>query len=242
MTKTLPFLIFICVSLINPVSAMQDQGLNSIMSIIDKAVDSFNDELKNQEGTEDEKIEAGKAASSTVVNLSRTLGKLSYSRLQCGEADVLAEFTQRVQKMPVDFRDVMRDGFQQGFDQSKSETPLLSDDECKRLTQSRTVGDKKVEANVKEEEAKTKKKIKKVEEKPKVAIDPKLKDMRIAELSGQLAYKRKFCGDKKVVNRDFNQVISAMPEVYQAEAKKAYWKGFQHGKRLNKGLRKSSCL
>ena len=34
------------------------------------------------------------------------------------------------------------------FDSSKAETPLLSEDECKRLTQSRTRGDKQVEAKV----------------------------------------------------------------------------------------------
>lgn len=222
--------------------ALQDQGLSSIMDIIDKAIQGFNVKKDEQQGTEEEKLKANQAASSTVTNLSRTLGKLSYSRLQCGQADVLAEFTQRVQKMPDDFRDSMRDAFQDGFDKSKAETPLLSEDECKRLTQSRTRGEKPVEANVNEEKNSKAQKDKAVVEKEPVPVeDPKLKHMRVAELSGQLAYRRKFCGDKKVVSRDFNEVISNMPEAIQEEAKKSYWKGYKHGKRLNKGFKKDDC-
>ncbi|MBT7045815.1 MAG: hypothetical protein HN977_10535, partial [Gammaproteobacteria bacterium] len=84
--------------------ALEDQGLSSIMSIIDKAVDAFNAKTDDEQGTEEEKKKKLESSSATIVNLSRTLGKLSYSRLQCGQADVLAEFTQRVQKMPDEFR------------------------------------------------------------------------------------------------------------------------------------------
>lgn len=236
---------FVCIVLIFqlfliPTSAfaLEDQGLSSIMSIIDKAVDEFKTKITAQEGTDKEKQDNAKSASATIVNLSRTLGKLSYSRLQCGQADVLAEFTQRVQNMPADFRDPMRDAFQLGFDKSKAETALLSEDECERLTQSRTLGEKAIEANVEEVEEEKKKK---VVEKPKPVVDPRLKQLRIAELSGQLAYKRKFCGDDKVVTRDFNEVIANMPEEYRIDAKAAYWKGYKHGKRLNSGLSKDNC-
>lgn len=222
--------------------ALQDQGLSSIMDIIDRAIDEFNVKTEEQQGSDEEKQKMSQAASATVINLSRTLGKLSYSRLQCGQADVLAEFTQRVQKMPQDFRDPMRDGFQEGFDKSKAETPLLSEDECNRLTQSRTRGEKQVDANISEEKKrKTEEENKIVEKAPVPAEDPKLKHMRIAELSGQLAYRRKYCGDNKVVSRDFNEVISKMPEEFQELAKKSYWKGYKHGKRLNKGLNKDNC-
>ena len=239
MTRFL-FIVLICQTFLipTPVLALEDQGLSSIMSIIDKAVDEFKLKIDAQQGTDKEKLAAATSASATIVNLSRTLGKLSYSRLQCGQADVLAEFTQRVQNMPADFRDPMRDAFQLGFDKSKDETALLSEDECERLTQSRTLGEKEIGANV-EEVAEDKKE--KVVEKPKPVVDPRLKQLRIAELSGQLAYKRKFCGDDKVVTRDFNEVISKMPEEYQADAKNSYWKGYQHGKRLNSALSKDNC-
>lgn len=135
-------------------------------------------------------------------------------------------------------RDPMRDAFQKGFDKSKDETPLLSADECERLTQSRNLGEKKLEANVKEEPAE---KVKEVEKKPELVTDPKLKHLRVAELSGQLAYKRKFCGDKQVVTRDFNEVIKSMPPEFQEEAKISYWKGYKHGKRLNENLTQGQC-
>jgi len=113
---------------------LQDQGLNSIMQIIDKAIDEI-----GQENTGEENDEADAAAMETaveaVVNLSRTLGSLAYSRLQCGQADVLSEFTQRVQQMPEASRDAMRNAFQEGFDKSKDDSKLLSEDECKRLTE-----------------------------------------------------------------------------------------------------------
>ncbi|MBC8210432.1 MAG: hypothetical protein H8E21_05140 [Gammaproteobacteria bacterium] len=223
----------------SPLQALEDQGLSSIMSIIDKAVEEFSKVTQDQELPEPDKLAKTKSTSSTIVNLARTLGKLSYSRLQCGQADVLAEFTQRVQNMPADFRDPMRDAFQLGFDKSKAETALLSADECERLTQSRTLGEKKLEANVEELPQETP--LKEVE-KPKPVVDPKLKHLRLAELTGQLAYKRKFCGDNKVINRDFNEVISNMPQEFQEEAKASYWKGYQHGKRLNSSLSKQGCL
>ena len=225
-----------------PSSAMAigEQGLNSIISIIDEALDSYFAKMETAEGTDEEKKKSAEVDTNKVISLSLTLGKLSYSRLQCGQADILAEFTQRVQKMPEEFRNSMRDSFQSGFDKSKAETPLLSEDECERLTQSRNLADKEIEADVEEEKKDVKKE--KVVEKPKLIEDPKLKHMRIAELSGQLAYKRKFCGDNKVVSRDFNEVIGRMPEEFQAEAKRSYWKGYKHGKRLNKSLNKESCL
>ena len=116
---------------------LQDQGLNSIMLIIDKAIE----ELNAQPADDEAGAEAVENATRTIVNLSRTLGTLSYSRLQCGEASVLAEFTQRVQLMPDESRDSMRDAFQEGFDKSKEETTLLSQDECERLTRSRNRGE-----------------------------------------------------------------------------------------------------
>lgn len=217
-----------------------DQGLSSILAIIDKAITEFNQ--PPAEGTEPEALKKQRDnAAATIVNLSRTLGKLSYSRLQCGQADVLAEFTARVQQMPDEYRDAMRDGFQEGFDQSKAETPLLSDDECKRLTASRSRGEKKPEAKVKDEE-KGKAQAKKPEKAVETEEDRKRRNLRLAELTGQLAWKRKFCGDNKVVQRDFNEVIGNMPKEYREEAKKAYWKGYKHGKRLNKGLKKGDCL
>ncbi len=235
----------ICLSflLAVPARALQDQGLSSILDIIDRAVEEFNATPADAAGGEQPE-QATRAASATVVNLSRTLGKLSYSRLQCGQADVLAEFTLRVQKMPEDFRDPMRDAFQEGFDQSKAETTLLSEDECNRLTQSRSRGDKQVDANVKDDNkgkqaAET---APEVVEEPPPEEDPRLKHLRIAELSGQLAYRRKFCGDSKVHSRDFNEVISRMPEEYQEDARKSYWTGYKHGKRLNKGFSREKCF
>ncbi len=243
-TRLIPILmaLMLALGLAQAAQAQQllDQGLSSILSIIDKAIAEFNQPPAGEaEAASPEATEARrKTAAATIVNLSRTLGKLSYSRLQCGQADVLAEFTARVQQMPEEFRDAMRDGFQQGFDQSKEETPLLSDDECKRLTASRNRGEKKSKAKVKEaaqvRQAKPKKK-------PETEEDKKQRALRLAEVTGQLAWKRKFCGDRGVTRRDFNQVIGKMPAEYREEAKKAYWKGYQHGKRLNKGITKQAC-
>jgi predicted secreted protein len=241
MIRTISILL-ILQSFLIPASAyaLADQGLSSVMSIIDLAIEKYKSQTAQNENADPEQVKKDqKTATDTVVNLSRTLGKLSYSRLQCGQAEVLAEFTQRVQQLPQDFRDPMRDAFQEGFEQGKKETPLLSEDECARLTESRTRGDKAVQPKVDGvEETKPEAK---PEPEPVVAEDPKFKQLRIAELSGQLAYRRKFCGDKKVISRDFNEVIAQMPEEIQEEAKASYWKGYKHGKRLNKGLTKAKC-
>lgn len=222
---------------------LRDQGLNSVLQIIDKALENAASEGQAEEDETEEQADARKAAANaTIVNLSRTLGTLSYSRLQCGQAEVLAEFTQRVLVAPEDSRDAMRDAFQEGFDKSQSETELISEDECKRLTESRQRADKEEVVNV-TEEAKDKKAVAKVEEvEPEPEEDPILKLLRVAELTGQLAYKRKFCEDDKVFNRDFNEYIGSIPDEYREEVKKAYWKGFKHGKRLNKNLTKSQCI
>jgi predicted secreted protein len=183
-----------------------DQGLNSIMVIIDKAIE----ELSQQAPEEGAEVDAAalENATSTIVNLSRTLGTLSYSRLQCGEAGVLAEFTQRVQLMPEESRDPMRDAFQEGFDKSKEETPLLSTDECERLTRSRIRSEEPTDANVVADDAKVKPEVEEVKEELPPE-DPKFRHLRIAELTGQLAYKRKFCEDEQVFNRDYNEYLQA---------------------------------
>ncbi|NNE64104.1 MAG: hypothetical protein HKN34_08475 [Gammaproteobacteria bacterium] len=175
------------------------------------------------------------------MNLSRTLGTLSYSRLQCGEAGVLAEFTQRVLLVAEENRDAMRDAFQEGFDKSKEDTELLSEDECRRLTASRKRSEIEDVANIAEdpEQKQVTKKAEVVE--PEEKEDPKLRLLRIAELSGQLAYKRQFCDGKEVFNRDYNEYIAGVPDELKEEVKNAYWKGYKHGKRLNKNLTKSRC-
>ena len=219
---------------------LQDQGLNSVMQIIDKALTQVNAAPAEGEASNEA---ARENATNTVINMSRTLGTLSYSRLQCGEAGVLAEFTQRVQLMPEDSRDPMRDAFQEGFDKSKEETELLSQDECERLTRSRQRSEKVEEANVTEGKKGNTAKAPVVEEVKEVvpAEDPKLRHLRIAELSGQLAYRRKFCEDEKVFNRDYNEYLESIPQEYREEVKTAYWKGYKRGKRLNKGLTRDKC-
>ena len=216
-----------------------DQGLGSIMEIIDKAIARLVPEEEDAELDE----ATIQNAMDTIVNLSRTLGTLSYSRLQCGEAAVLAEFTQRVQRMPEEQRDPMRDAFQEGFDKSKEETELLSQDECERLTRSRSRSEQGTEAKVREvpEAEKKARAAEQAVEKLPEAEDPKLRHMRIAEMSGQLAYKRKFCADEKVFNRDYNEYLESIPVQYREEVKSAYWKGYQRGKRLNKGLTRGKC-
>ena len=217
-----------------------DQGLNSIMVIIDRALaDMTKPDDATVETTEADTAKKA-AANNTIVNLSRTLGTLSYSRLQCGEAEVLAEFTQRVQLMPAEAQDAMRGAFQQGFDKSKQDTTLLSEDECKRLTQSRKHVEVVDETNVTEDE-KPKAKEKAVAKIVKPVEDPKFRHMRIAELTGQLAYKHKFCSDEKVFNRDYNAFIDTVPEEFRPVVKTSYWKGFKHGKRLNKNLTSEQC-
>jgi predicted secreted protein len=233
--------LFILSSQSFPVRAeLLDQGLNSIMVIIDKAIA----ELSQQAPEDGAEVDAAtlENATNTIVNLSRTLGTLSYSRLQCGEASVLAEFTQRVQSMPEESRDPMRDAFQEGFDKSKEETTLLSTDECERLTRSRIRSEEPVEANVDEGEsaAKAKPEIEEVEEEL-TPEDPKFRHLRIAELTGQLAYRRKVCEDEKVFNRDYNEYLESIPEEYREEVKTSYWKGYKHGKRLNKNFTRAQC-
>ena len=219
---------------------IQDQGLRSIMDIIDKAIVELNQKV--EEGIDADPA-ALENASNTIVNLSRTLGTLSYSRLQCGEAAVLAEFTQRVQLMPDGTRDPMRDAFQEGFDKSKEETPILSQDECERLTRSRKRNEGQAEANVTEDASKTSaakpETEEVVEELP--PEDPKFRHLRVAELTGQLAYKRKFCEDETVFNRDYNEYLDSIPEEYREEAKSAYWRGYKHGKRLQKNITLEQC-
>jgi predicted secreted protein len=177
-----------------------------------------------------------------VVSLSRTLGTLSYSRLQCGEAGVLSEFTSRVQLMPEASRDPMRDAFQEGFDKSKEETPLLSQDECQRLTASRKRREVETDANVKTEPktAESETETREVAGKP-ATEDPKFRHLRIAELSGQLAFRRRVCEGEKVFNRDYNEYLESIPEAYREEVKAAYWKGYTHGKRLNKNFTREQC-
>ena len=219
---------------------IQDQGLQSIMDIIDKAIAELNQ--KTEDGVEADPA-ALDNATSAIVNLSRTLGTLSYSRLQCGEAAVLAEFTQRVQLMPDASRDPMRDAFQEGFDKSKEETPILSQDECERLTRSRKRNESQTDANVEEDKSKTRVAEPSAEEVEEVLPpeDPKFRHLRVAELTGQLAYKRKFCQDETVFNRDYNEYLESIPEEYREEAKNAYWKGYKHGKRLQKNLTLEQC-
>ena len=216
---------------------MKDQGLSSIMGIIDKAIVNLNEPAQDGTILDPSVIEN---AVNVVVNLSRTLGTLSYSRLQCGEAGVLAEFTQRVQLMPDESRDSMRDAFQEGFDKSKDETTLLSEDECERLTRSRTRGEKDPGANVDEELTQDEEVVEEVVEVVEPE-DPKFRHLRIAEISGQLAYRRKFCQDDKVFNRDYNEYLESIPEEYRDEVKTAYWDGYKHGKRLNKNLTSDQC-
>jgi len=219
---------------------IQDQGLQSIMDIIDKAIVELNQQVGDGVETDPAALEN---AVSTIVNLSRTLGILSYSRLQCGEATVLAEFTQRVQLMPDGTRDPMRDAFQEGFDKSKDETPILSQDECERLTRSRKRSESEADANIKADEidsTATKPDPEEVEQELPPE-DPKFRHLRVAELTGQLAYKRKFCEDETVFNRDYNEYLESIPSEYREQVKAAYWKGYKHGKRLHKYLTREQC-
>ena len=221
---------------------LQDQGLNSIMQIIDKAINEITQAdlgESNEKGVSD--ADAIKNAITAIVNLSKTLGSLSYSRLQCGQAEVLSEFTQRVQQVPETSRDAMRNAFQAGFDKSKSETALLSEDECNRLTESRIRNETVDEPNIAEETKPEANQQQTVVEEEVPPEEPKLRHLRIAELSGQLAYKRKICEGDKVFNRDYNAFVESVPEEYQEEVKKPYWKGYKHGKRLNPNLTSDSC-
>lgn len=225
----------LCVISFSSHAELQDQGLNSILQIIDKAIDEVNMD-KQAENYDAQVVENAIAA---IITLSKTLGNLSYSRLQCGQAEVLAEFTQRVQKLPEESRNPMRDAFQEGFDKSKDETVLLSDDECKRLTESRireeavddTLVDVDEEAEVAAEE---------VVEEPDLD-EPRKRHVRMAELSGQLAYKTMYCEGKQVFTRDYNEFMKSIPEEFLQEVKDNYWKGYQHGKRMNPYLTSDAC-
>ncbi len=234
--------LFLGVCLVSGARAeLRDQGLNSIMQIIDKAIAELTAPPAEDGAEVDPAVSENAVAA--IVNLSRTLGTLSYSRLQCGEAGVMAEFTQRVQQMPDENRDAMRDAFQEGFEKSKDTTELLSQDECERLTRSRNRSETETEANVKQDQTRTAEAQPTPEPEEEVAPpeEPKKRHMRIAELSGQLAYKRRFCESEKVFNRDYNEYLESVPEDIREDVKAAYWKGYKHGKRLNKNLTKAQC-
>ena len=244
-------LLFVIIAMSSLVSVaraeLQDQGLKSIMDIIDKAVSELAQQASETDSASDPaELEAViQNATSTVVNLSRTLGTLSYSRLQCGQAEVLSEFTQRVLLMPEESRDPMRDAFQEGFDKSKDETPLLSADECQRLTRSRIRTETIDAANVTQDKSDVAVDANQpaVEEVKEVVVaeDPRFRHLRVAELSGQLAFKSRFCQDEKVFNRDYNEYLETIPEEYREEVKSAYWKGYKHGKRMNQNLTQAQC-
>jgi predicted secreted protein len=210
------------------------------MQIIDKAIEDISNRDTDGDNPEAD-AEALENATATIVNLSKTLGTLSYSRLQCGEADVLSEFTQRVQKMPEQGRDAMRDAFQEGFDKSKDDTQLLSEDECARLTQARIRTEVVDETNVVEENQQKETK-QPLEKEPELQPEePRLRHLRIAELSGQLAYKRKICDGEEVFTRDYNAFMESVPEDYLQEVKDMYWKGYKHGRRMNPDLSSDTC-
>lgn len=242
--KNLFTLLVLSLLLVTPAHAeLNDQGLSSIISIIDKAIGNISetkvDDKKTSNDNKDGKAKETDVSNSVLVNMARTLGKLSFSRLQCGEANVLGEFTKRVQSAPEQYQNLMRVAFQEGFDKSKSSTKLLSDDECKRLTESRQLKAEVVEDKVK---APQKEAAEVVEQEPEPEEDPALKHMRLAHMAGQFAYKKKFCGDKKIINKDFNEIISNMPKEFQKEGKSSYWKGYKHGKKMNKNLTLDDCV
>jgi hypothetical protein len=136
----------------------------------------------------------------------------------------------------------MRDAFQEGFDKSKEDTQLLSEDECARLTQARVRTEAVDETNVVEENQikETGKPL--VEKEPELPPEePRLRHLRIAELSGQLAYKRKICDGEEVFTRDFNAFMESVPEDYLQEVKDMYWKGYKHGRRMNPDLSSDTC-
>jgi len=226
----------LCVISFSSHAELQDQGLNSILQIIDKAIVDVNMDKQS----EDYDAQAVENATAAITTLSKTLGNLSYSRLQCGQADVLAEFTQRVQSLPEESRNPVRDAFQEGFDKSKEETVLLSDDECKRLTESRTrdqaVDDSLVDVDEEEEVA-----VEEVVEEEPDLDEPRKRHMRMAELSGQLAFKTMFCEGKQVFTRDYNEFMKTVPEEFQEEVKETYWKGYKHGQRMNPYLTSDGC-
>ncbi len=218
---------------------LKDQGLYSVFQIIDKAIIDINSD-QEAEGFDDHIV---LNALEVIMTLSKTLGTMGYSRLQCGQAEVLAEFTQRVRKIPEEDRDQMRDAFQEGFDKSKKETVLLSDDECKRLTESRTREDSVDDAQVRvDEDPGAAEAVAAEEVVEEVTEDEsRLRHMRIAELSGQMAFKTKICKGEQVFTRDYNDFMKTVPEEYQGEVKDTYWKGYKHGRRMNPNLTADAC-
>jgi hypothetical protein len=129
--------------------------------------------------------------------------------------------------MPDATRDPMRDAFQEGFDKSKEETPILSQDECERLTRSRKRSETEDDANVNAKKSEAEGAESDLEEVEEVLPpeDPKFRHLRVAELTGQLAYKHKFCEDETVFNRDYNEYLESIPEEYREEVETAYWRG-----------------
>jgi hypothetical protein len=139
----------------------------------------------------------------------------------------------------------LRDAFQVGFEKSKEETPLLSADECERLTRSRirteTVDDANVTPDKSDAAADANNPAVEEVKEVVVAEDPRFRHLRVAELSGQLAFKSRFCQDEKVFNRDYNDYLETIPEEYREEVKSAYWQGYKHGERMNKNLTQAAC-
>jgi hypothetical protein len=213
---------------------MRDQGLNSILRIMDKAIV----DIKVEEDDEDYDAETAENAVVALNRLARMLGTLSYSRLQCEETEVLTEFTLRVLNLPEQNRNPLRDAFQEGLDKGLEESVLLSDDECKRLTASRTREDTidKTQVDGEDEAAPVEEVVEEVDE-----DEPRRRQLRIAELSGQLAYKTGVCNGKAVFTRDYNAFMETVPEEYQQEVKDSYWVGYQHGRRLNPELTADGC-
>ena len=71
--------------------------------------------------------------------------------------------------------------------------------------------------------------------------EPMRRQLRIAELSGQLAYKTRVCNGKAVFTRDLNAFLETVPEDYLQEVKDSYWQGYQHGRRMNPNLTADTC-
>jgi predicted secreted protein len=215
---------------------LQDQGLDSMLQLVDKAIEDLNMD-PDQEGYD---ILVVENAASSINRLSRMLGTLSYSRLQCEQLGILSEFAERVQKVPEKNGNAMRDAFDEGLDKSIEESVLLSDDECKRLTKSRT-RDEVVDESMVDVDEEAEVAAEEVVEEPDLD-EPRKRLMRIAELSGQLAFKTMFCDGKQVFTRDYNEFMETVPEEFQQEVKDTYWKGYKHGKRMNPYLTADACL
>jgi len=221
---------------------LNDQGLDSLLAIIDKASANLIKKAADESAEEPaEEQQQGEIASGTIVNLSRTLGRLGYSRLQCGETGVLSEFTKRVQLLPVELREGMRAAFQEGFDRSKSDTDLISEDECKRLKESRSVGSQQAKgasaANVETDQAPPPKAKKQAApEVVKTPEDEAQRFERIARITGQMASRYQMCGDRKELEKLYLQMMEKIPQDFKARSQKAYYKGLKQGRRLNQGF------